>query len=108
MKLFLLSILATSSLFPTIKFIQRGILIKKSEENGEQVPPISEKLVARLTKVINGEILAIASIPLAATLMARGVGYWEGLPWQAGAAPVVLSLMGLGYKYTKEALTWEE
>ena len=29
-------------------------------------------------------------------------------PWQAGAAPVVLVLGGLGFKYVKEALDWTE
>ena len=50
----------------------------------------------------------VLSIPLAATLMARGVWYAEWLPWQAGAAAVALALGGLGYKYVKEALEWTE
>ena len=29
-------------------------------------------------------------------------------PWQAGAAPAALALFGLGGKYIKEALDWEE
>ena len=93
-----------------------------------------------MTSVITAELLAFLSIPLAATLMSRGVGYadwlpWQArgvalcrcpaladalpyadallpwasrcpalLPWQAGAAPVVLALGGLGFKYVKEAL----
>jgi len=40
--------------------------------------------------------------------MSRGVGYMDSLPWQAGAAPVGLAVVGLGYKYVKEALTWTE
>ena len=110
--------------------------------------------------ILNAELLALLSIPLAATLMSRGVGYAEWLPWQArpcvpasmgmdgclggwaggrmdgwmdawmrgcvcgwgtafrraqsgplwqaGAAPVVLALVGLGSKYVKEALQWTE
>ena len=69
---------------------------------------MSAKLAGRLTSVINAELLAIASIPLAAALMARGVGYADWLPWQAGAAPVALALGGLGFKYVKEALDWQE
>ena len=73
-------IFGCASLFPTIIIIQRSI----SLSNGEPLAPMSEKLAKRLTQVINGELLALASIPLAATLMARGVGYADGLPWQAG------------------------
>ena len=37
------------------------------------------------------------------------MGYYaESPPWQAGAAPVVLVLGGLGFKYVKEALDWTE
>lgn len=59
-------------------------------------------------KVINGELLAIGSIPLAASLMSRGVGYADWLPWQAGAAPALLALFGLGFKYIKEAIEWKD
>ena len=39
--------------------------------------------------------------------MARGVGgYVAWLPWYVGAAPAVLAVGGLGYKYVKEALDW--
>ena len=48
------------------------------------------------------------SIPLAATFMARGVGYADWFPWQAGAALVAVALGGLGFKYVKEALDWQE
>ena len=51
----------------------------------------------------------MVSIPLAASLMARGVGFENnGIPWQLGAFPVLLALVGLGYRYTNEALSWEE
>ena len=36
-----------------------------------------------MTSVLNAELLAFFSIPLAATLMSRGVGYANWLPWQA-------------------------
>ena len=36
-----------------------------------------------MTSVITAELLAFLSIPLAATLMSRGVGYADWLPWQA-------------------------
>ena len=40
--------------------------------------------------------------------MARGVAFSEGMPWQAGAAPVALVALGLSVKYVKEAITWTE
>lgn len=55
-----------------------------------------------MTTIINAELLAIGSIPLAAALMARGVGYADWFPWQVGAGFVVAALGGLGYKYVKE------
>jgi putative membrane protein len=103
-KMLLFSIMGSSSLFPTIKIIQRLV----ARRNGEEVPPMSEKLASRMTTIMNGELLAVGSIPLAATLMARGVGYSDALPWQAGAAPVGLAVVGLGAKYVKEALDWTE
>lgn len=69
---------------------------------------LSPKLIARLNSIINAELLAVVSIPLTASLMARGVGYAEWLPWQAGAAPVALAFGGLGYKYVTEALDWSD
>ena len=61
-----------------------------------------------MTSVITAELLAFLSIPLAATLMSRGVGYADWLPWQAPAAVVALALGGLGFKYVKEALEWTD
>ena len=105
-KLLLVAVAGASSFFPTIKIIQRSV----AQQRAGDVPiePMSPKLAARMTSIINAELLAIGAIPLAATLMARGVGYAEWLPWQAGAAPAGLALVGLGYKYVKEALEWSE
>lgn len=102
-KMWLFTVMGSSSLFPTIKIIQRAAAKAKGE-----VEPMSEKLAARITKVVNGELLAIGSIPLAAALMARGVAFAPDMPWQAGAAPIALTSVALGVKYVKEALTWEE
>ena len=107
-KMTLLAIMGASSLFPTIKLLQRSLLLRDVELGKATYTAMSDKLALRLTKVINGEILAVGSIPLAATLMSRGVGYSDSFPWQLGALPVALSAAGLGYKYVKEALTWEE
>jgi len=106
LKLSLVAVAGASSFFPTIKIIQRSVA--KRNNGGELVAPMSAKLAARMTSIINAELLAIASIPLTATLMARGVGYADWLPWQAGAAPALLLLLLLGYKYVKEALDWQE
>jgi len=108
-KMFLFSVMGSASFFPTTKVIQRAIAKKNAEDAGEALPPMwSEALVGRITSVVNAELLAVLSIPLAATLMARGVGYNDGLPWLVGAAPSALAVVGLGYKYINEALTWEE
>lgn len=100
LKLTLAAVMGASSFFVT------GIILKRASSKSSE--PLSEKLAARMTTVINAQLLAIASIPFTATLMARGVAYLEWLPWQAGAAPVALSLGALGYKYIKEAVEWTE
>ena len=109
-KLLLLSVMGASSFFPTVKIIQRAVARKSPD--AQPVEPMSEALAKRMTSIINAELLALASIPLTASLMARGVGYQEGaalgLPWQLGAASVAACLGGLGFKYVKEALDWEE
>ena len=108
-KMLLFTVMGASSLLPTIKIVQRAIAINNAENGkGEFPAPMSEKLAKRLTTVVNGELLAVASIPLAAALMSRGVLYAEWLPWQAGAGAVGLGVFGLGFKYTREALTWQE
>ena len=45
-----------------------------------------------MTSVITAELLAFLSIPLAATLMSRGVGYADWLPWQARGVPLPLQM----------------
>jgi len=107
-KLVLVSVMGASSFFPTIKIIQQSVARRNAGDSSDSVAPMSPKLVGRMTSIINAELLALLAIPLAATLMARGVGYADWLPWQAGAAAVVLALGGLGTKYVKEALEWTE
>ena len=102
-----MSVAGASSFFPTTQIIKRAVA-RRTGNGGVDAAPMSAKLAARMTSIINAELLAILSIPLAATFMARGVGYAEWLPWQAGAAPAALVLFGLGYKYIKEALDWKE
>lgn len=102
-KITLAGVMAASSFFVTTMLLKRKLTRRE-----ETVAPVSEKLAARMTSVINAQLLAVGSIPLAATLMARGVGYLDWLPWQAGAAPALLAFGGLSFKYVKEALDWEE
>lgn len=107
LKMVLVAVMGAASFFPTTKIIQRAVALRGV--GGASPPePMSEKLAARMTSIINAELLAIASIPLTAALMARGVGYAEWFPWQAGAGVTALSLGGLGFKYIKEALEWED
>lgn len=108
-KMLLFAVMGASSLFPTIKIVQRALQINKAEKGEGAMPELmSEALATRMTKVVNGELLAIGSIPLAASLMSRGVGYTEAFPWQAGAGVVGLAVVGLGVKYTKEALSFKD
>lgn len=105
LKLALVGIWGASSFFPTIIILQR---VLEQRETGEY-PRMSEKLADRLTTVINAELLAIASVPLVATFMSRGVLYLgDDFPWQAGAGFVVVTFGGFAFKYVKEALTWSD
>jgi len=81
---------------------------RKADRNKGDVPPPSEKLVKRLHQIVNAEITAMVSIPLVATLMARGVGYWDDFPWPAGLVLALLATGGSFYLYGKQALTWKE
>ena len=69
---------------------------------------MGEKLSARMIQICNAELVAIATIPLTATFMARGVGYSQDFPWQAEAALAALVFGGLSFKYVKEALSFED
>jgi len=104
LKIAFAGVLAGLSVFPTITITRRGYKIFKDLP----LEPISEKLAERMHSVLNAEISAILSIPLIATLMARGVGYMEDFPWQAGAGVAAVFLLGSGFLYGKQALTWEE
>ena len=73
--------------------------------------PMSDKLVKRMTSVLNAELLAIFSIPFLATTMSRGIFYTEAqnLPVEV-IGPVVTGVLavGGGIKYLTEALSWSE
>ena len=105
-KMFLFAVMGSSSLFVTIKTITTFAEKQKSTDENETY--ISEKLATRMGKVLNGELLAVLAIPLAATTMSRGILFQQEMDWHLGAAPVALASAGLGFKYVKEALTWTE
>lgn len=75
-KMLLFGVAGSSSLLPTIKIIQ---MAAKMNETGE-APEVAPQLIARLKKVVNGELLAFLAIPLTASLMARGVRRTRALP----------------------------
>jgi len=106
LKVTLVAIAGASSFFVTAMIVKRALA--QRDAGDQRIAPVSEKLAKRMTSIINAELLAIGSIPLTATLMARGVWYAEWFPWQAGAASAGLALGGLGFKYVKEALDWTE
>lgn len=98
------AVLGALSFFPAIVFFRRDMARKE----GVNLPPLSDALVDRCTTIINAEILALLTIPLMASLMARGVLYMNDFPWAAGAVLYVVSLGGAGFKYITEALTMME
>eukprot|EP00913_Durusdinium_trenchii_P025053 g23517.t1 len=83
LKMTLAAVAGASSFFVTTTLVKRYLARKE-----DSFAPLSEKLTQRLTSVINAQLLAVFSIPLAATLMARGVGYVEWLPWQVNGTAV--------------------
>lgn len=105
LKLALLGVFGGLSLFPTITIIQRTV---KIQQEGT-IEPMSEALANRMKKVMNAELTALASIPLTATFMARGIGYVDDFPTQI-VGPVFFALItgGAVYKYVKDAITWKE
>ena len=92
------------SLSSTVTFYQRNF----ARKNNEVVPPLSDKLAARLQQVINAEISAILTIPFLATLMSRGVWYWQDFPWQVGLVLSIAATGGSFFLYGRQALNWAE
>lgn len=88
-----------------VTFYKRNFARKKGEED---VPPLSTALTNRLHQIINAEISAILSIPILATLMARGVGYNADFPFQIGLVVSILATGGSFFFYSKQALGWDE
>lgn len=103
-KMSAVAILGALSFFPAIVFFWRDEARKK----GQTMPPLSDALIERMTRIMNAEILALISIPLLASLMARGVLYVEDFPWPLGAAVYLACLGGAGYKYVTEAFQMME
>ncbi|KAG7358412.1 DUF2214 domain containing membrane protein [Nitzschia inconspicua] len=99
LKMASVAVLGGLSLFPAIVFFRRD----QARRKGATLPPLSDAIVDRISTILNAEILAVASIPFMASLMARGVLYVNDFPWAIGAALYALSLGGAGYKYGKEA-----
>jgi hypothetical protein len=95
---------AFTRLLHTVTFYKRNY----ARKNDELVPPVSEKLAARLQQVINAEISAILTIPFLATLMARGVWYWQDFPWQVGAVIAIAATGGSFFLYGRQAMIWAE
>ena len=68
-KMVVFGVVGSLSLYPTITYILWAIPLSKGE-----LPNVTTNLVSRLKLIINIELVGFASIPLLATLMARGVG----------------------------------
>mmetsp|Transcript_37828 Transcript_37828/g.48248 ORF Transcript_37828/g.48248 Transcript_37828/m.48248 type:complete len:299 (+) Transcript_37828:83-979(+) len=106
LKITFVGIFGAASFFNTFKVIQRSVA--KAQNKGKVVEPMSPKLAKRMIQICNAELIALATIPLTASLMARGVAYSESIPWQAGAALSAIVFGGLSFKYIKEAATWKD
>jgi uncharacterized membrane protein len=104
LKIALVGVFGACSFFPTATIIKRSI----EQRNTGLWPPMGKNLATRMKQCLNAEITALLSIPLAATLMSRGVGYNEDIPWQLEAGLAAVVFLSLGFKYIKEALTFEE
>lgn len=103
LKVALVGVFGASSFFNTITIIKRAVAKQKGD-----FKPMGEKLSKRMIQICNAELVAVATIPLTATFMARGVGYSQDIPWQGEAALAALVFAGLSFKYVKEALTFED
>mmetsp|Transcript_46147 Transcript_46147/g.52107 ORF Transcript_46147/g.52107 Transcript_46147/m.52107 type:complete len:199 (-) Transcript_46147:116-712(-) len=104
MNQYMFGIVGSASIFNTTKIIQRSI----SRNTGDKVcEPISEALNDRMKSICNAQLTGMIFIPLAATFMARGVGYNESIPWQAEMGVSLVLFVGLAFKYVNEALTFE-
>ena len=105
LKMAMVAVLGAASLFNTTKIIQRSVA--RATAGDKAVEPMSEALCERMKSICNAELTGVIFIPMAATFMARGIGYNESIPWQAEAGLVAVIFLGLGFKYVREALTFE-
>lgn len=104
LKMASVAVLGGLSFFPTIVLFRRDL----ARRDGKELNSLSDALVDRMTTIINAELLALFTIPLLASLMARGVLYVEDFPWFIGAGLYAVSLIGAGFKYGKEAFDMME
>tara|TARA_Y100001968_G_C18776346_1_gene444580 strand:- start:20 stop:508 length:489 start_codon:yes stop_codon:yes gene_type:complete len=68
-KIIIFALVGSISLYPTITYVLWAIPLSKGN-----LPQLTKNMVSRLVLIINIELIGFASIPLLATLMARGVG----------------------------------
>ena len=68
-KIIVFGLVGSLSLYPTVTYILWAIPLSKGN-----LPKVTSNLVSRLKLIINFELIGFASIPLLASLMARGVG----------------------------------
>tara|TARA_Y100001968_G_C19296676_1_gene686973 strand:+ start:209 stop:664 length:456 start_codon:yes stop_codon:yes gene_type:complete len=68
-KMIAFGLVGSLSLYPTVTYVLWAFPISKGE-----LPKVNINLVSRLKLIINIELVGFASIPLLATIMARGIG----------------------------------
>ena len=68
-KVTIFALVGSLSLYPTITYILWAVPLSKGT-----LPSVTENLVSRLRLIITIELVGFATIPLLATIMARGIG----------------------------------
>jgi uncharacterized membrane protein len=64
------AVLGGLSFFPTIVFFRRD----QARQQGQSFAPLSDKLVDRISTILNAELLALVTNPFEASLMAARGG----------------------------------
>jgi uncharacterized membrane protein len=115
------AVLGACSLFQHITTMNRNIAIERAAQDATlsdevfrgnspayKLAPMSEKLAARKTTILNAQLSSLLFIPIMAHLMAEGVGYNENFPTDV-IGPIFFGLVTVAscFKYIGEAYTWK-
>jgi len=102
-KMLVVGIQAACSMFNTTIIIKRYL-----SRRAGKFEPMSEALAKRMVRMCDAELLAMATIPLPSSLMARGVFYGTDISWKTELALVTAVFARLSFKTVTDALTFED